>query len=77
MLEAGEKPVGKVMTELAKIPEGRICEISAPFLPAPMIDMAKEKGLEAWSRDETGNLVKVYFYRCPEKKLEEDVVTLE
>jgi hypothetical protein len=77
ILEAGEKPVGKVMIDLAKIPEGRICEVSAPFLPAPMIDIAKERGFEAWSKQETGSLVKVYFYRRPEDKFGGDLVTLE
>ena len=76
MLTAGEKPVGKVMGELAKIPEGGICELTAPFLPAPMIDMAKEKGFEAWAKDEGGNLVKVYFYRVPSTRLDSDLVSL-
>jgi len=76
MLESGEKPVGKVMSELAKVPEGRICELTASFLPAPMIEMAEKKGFESWSKEESGNLIKVYLYRKPVKESGE-LVALE
>jgi hypothetical protein len=44
---------------------GGICELTAPFLPAPLIDLAKECGLESWSRKESTEVIKVYFYRPP------------
>jgi len=63
MIEMGEKPVGKVMRELAGLGEGEILEITSPFLPAPLIDLAREKGFEAWHRDEPGGLYRVYFHQ--------------
>ena len=80
ILDAGEKPVGKVMGELAKIPEGKICELTAPFQPAPLIDMAVERGFEAWSKEESANLVvKVFLYRKPTENGEDadELISLE
>ena len=61
VLERGEKPVGLVMSALRALHPGEIYELTAPFLPAPLIDMAKEKGYEAWTVTEAADLVKVYF----------------
>jgi hypothetical protein len=38
MLEAGEQPVTKVLQELQELTHGQIYELTAPFLPAPLID---------------------------------------
>jgi uncharacterized protein (DUF2249 family) len=61
VLERGEKPVGLVMSALKALQPGEIYELTAPFLPAPLIDMAKEKGYESWSVTEASDLMKVYF----------------
>jgi uncharacterized protein (DUF2249 family) len=61
MLEAGEQPVTKVLQELQELTHGQIYELIAPFLPAPLIDLAKNKGFEAWSIKEGTELVKIYF----------------
>jgi len=65
VLERGEKPVGTVMSGLNSLQPGEICELTAPFLPAPLIDMAKEKGFESWPVTEAPDLVKVYFCKVP------------
>lgn len=76
MLEAGEKPVGRVMVELGRLEPGKICELTAPFLPAPLIDMASEKGFESWHREESSEVFKVYFFR-PVTEDSANLVSLE
>jgi hypothetical protein len=71
VLERGEKPVGLVMSALKSLQPGEIYELTAPFLPAPLIDMAKEKGYESWSVTEATDLVKVYFCLTPGSRAEE------
>lgn len=61
LLEEGVKPVGKVMEILAELPESEICELTAPFNPAPMIELAEEKRFDSWVQQQSENLFKVYF----------------
>ena len=64
VLERGEKPVGAVMSGLKALQPGEIYELTAPFLPAPLIDMATEKGFESWPVTEAPDLVRVYFCKA-------------
>jgi len=61
MLEAGEHPVNRVMQELPELQDNQLYVLIAPFVPAPLIDMAKTKGFKTWTREEAPNLVKTYF----------------
>lgn len=63
LLESGEHPLGKVLAELARLAPGAVCEVTAPFVPAPLIDVARQRGLEAWWEEAGPEVVKVYFYR--------------
>jgi hypothetical protein len=40
---------------------GDIYELITPFLPAPLIDSAKEKGFLTWSQKEGGEIFKTYL----------------
>lgn len=61
MLEAGEQPIQKVFAECRNLKDGEIYELITPFLPAPLIESAKEKGLHAWSREESKGVFKTYL----------------
>ncbi len=61
MIEAGERPVGEVMSGLQSLAEGEIFELITPFVPAPIVDMATGKGFETWSDEVSADLVKTYF----------------
>jgi uncharacterized protein (DUF2249 family) len=63
LLSAGIHPMGQVMKDLSTLDEGQIYELVTPFLPAPLIDMAKGKGYRTWSRTEAGGVVRTYFTR--------------
>ena len=63
IIDRGEKPIGPVLAVLRSLGPGQVCEVTAPFLPAPLIDMAREKGFESWWNSEEQEAVVVYFSR--------------
>lgn len=64
MLAAGEQPVNQVITDLNKLSSKSISKLTAPFLPAPVIDKASSLKLEHWIVKEQEELFKVYFYKA-------------
>ncbi len=63
MLEDGQHPITIVMKDLDTLPGGAIYELITPFVPAPLLDMAKQKGFESWSVSESEDCVKSYLFR--------------
>ena len=63
MLISGEHPVNIVMKEIADLQNSQIYELITPFLPAPLIDMAKKKGFQNWTRQEESEMFRTYFTR--------------
>lgn len=61
LLEAGQHPITIVMKDLDTLPDNAIYELITPFIPAPLLDMAKQKGFESWSVTETDDQVKSYL----------------
>jgi hypothetical protein len=65
LIEAGEKPMERVLTFLQQLGPGEVLELITPFVPAPLIDLGKEKGFEVWHQQESPELVKTYFSKPP------------
>jgi hypothetical protein len=65
MLAAGDQPVNQVIADLNKMNKGSIYKLTAPFLPAPLIDKAASLQIKHWILKETDELYKVYFYKLP------------
>ncbi|MFZ5518867.1 MAG: DUF1858 domain-containing protein [Candidatus Zhuqueibacterota bacterium] len=63
MLEASEEPVKFVFKELDKIGSGQILELVTPFLPAPLISMAQQKGFQVWTKRTADNYFSNYFLK--------------
>lgn len=63
MLAAGEQPVNQVMADLSTMAAGEIYKLSAPFLPAPLIDKGMSLGLDHWLVKEGEESFIVYFYK--------------
>ncbi|MFW6246074.1 MAG: DUF1858 domain-containing protein [Tangfeifania sp.] len=61
MLEQGEQPVNQVITDLKKLPAGKIYKLKAPFVPAPIIDKATSLSFEHWVDKKSSEEVVVYF----------------
>lgn len=63
MLDAGEHPVNQVMADLKQLPAGKIYRLTAPFLPAPLIDKASSVSVEHWVKEVSGEEFVIYFYK--------------
>jgi hypothetical protein len=63
MLAAGEQPVNQVMADLNSLQPGSIYKLTAPFLPAPLIDKATGLGLDHWLKKIDEELFIIYFFR--------------
>lgn len=61
MLEAGEHPVGQVLEDLRKMPNGSRYLLIAPFLPAPLIDKAGSLGAKHYVEQLDHNIFNVHF----------------
>jgi hypothetical protein len=61
MLAAGEHPLNQVLREIQNLKPGEIYELTTPFLPAPLLDVVKKKGLAVWSLREEADLFRNYF----------------
>jgi hypothetical protein len=64
-IEAGEHPMTRVMADLAALGEGQVYALVTPFVPAPLADLARGKGFDAFSAIEEEGLVRTYFRRAP------------
>jgi hypothetical protein len=60
-IEAGEHPMPQVMADLAKLGDAQVLQLVTPFVPAPLLDMARGKGFQSFSVAETPGLVRTFF----------------
>ena len=63
MLSRGEHPVAQVMEDLKNLDKGSVYCLSAPFLPAPLIDKATSLGAQHWIIREGEDAYLVYFFK--------------
>jgi hypothetical protein len=61
MLAAGEHPVNQVIADLKTLESGKIYKLSAPFLPAPLIDKASSLNFKHWVAKEDDGSFTIYF----------------
>ena len=62
-IESGGHPMSTVMAELAKLAPDQIFRLITPFEPGPLIDVAKQKGYEAFSVPKAPDWFETYFRR--------------
>jgi hypothetical protein len=62
-IEAGEHPLPRVIADLGALAEGEVYALVTPFVPAPLVDVAREKGFEAYSDVEADAIVRTFFRR--------------
>jgi hypothetical protein len=62
-IEAGEHPMPRVMADLAALPGAAVYLLITPFVPAPLVDLAREQGFVAHSVTEAEGVVRTYFQR--------------
>ncbi|PKK83651.1 MAG: hypothetical protein CVT49_07620 [candidate division Zixibacteria bacterium HGW-Zixibacteria-1] len=62
-IEAGRNPMGEFFKVLGEVEGGKICELITPFVPAPLIELARGKGYRVWSRQTAEEKFGTYFIR--------------
>lgn len=62
-IEAGAHPMAQVMADLAALADGEVYALVTPFVPAPLVDLARGKGFQGFSDVEGEALVTTYFRR--------------
>jgi hypothetical protein len=60
-IEAGEHPMQRVMADLSELAAGDVYELATPFVPAPLVDLARAKGFAAFSEVVEEGLVRTFF----------------
>lgn len=63
LIEEGTHPASEIMKELDALDKGQIFELLTPFVPAPLIDLAKKKGFSHWTEQKEQNVVKTCFFK--------------
>jgi hypothetical protein len=63
LLAEGGHPGPAVMKELQRLGPGEVYVLVTPFEPAPLVDKAVDRGFEAWSQIDAGELVITWFRR--------------
>lgn len=61
MLAAGEHPVNQVIADLKMLEPGKIYQLTAPFLPAPLIDKATSLNFSHWITKDSEGVHVIYF----------------
>jgi hypothetical protein len=61
--ESDKMTLASVTREASRLKQKEILELIASFLPAPGIDIMREKGFLVWSVQEGPELVKTYFFK--------------
>jgi len=65
-VDEGKMPIAVVLQEASRLRAGEIVELVTAFLPAPGIDIIRNKGLRVWSVRDGPELVRTYISESPE-----------
>ncbi len=60
IINAGSSPMAEILALAKELQQGEILEIKTPFVPAPIIDMLKNKGFKSFSLPK-GDEILSYF----------------
>lgn len=66
MLDRGEHPINKVISDLNEIESGKTYELISGFLPVPLIEKALDLGFDHFVIKD-GDLVKIYYHKSETK----------
>jgi hypothetical protein len=62
VIDGGGSPLPEILSLANKLQEGEILEVTTPFVPAPVIDMLREKGFRVFSMQKD-RVVSSYFVK--------------
>lgn len=61
IISAGEHPMHDVIAKMNSLEKGKILELITPFVPIPLIEIGKNRGLSVRYVKESEDLVRTYF----------------
>lgn len=61
MLAQGEHPKGLVLAELAGLEDGETFVLITPFVPGPLIEIARSQGFQTWTKQGERGVVETWF----------------
>jgi len=61
IIESGGHPLNQVLDEISLLEPGQIFKLTTPFLPAPMLEIVKQKGFKIFAEEPDGNTVNTYI----------------
>jgi len=60
-----ETKIGALLDQFPQLNPQDIYELITPFIPAPLMDMAKKMNVQMWVSIEKDEVIKTYFYLPP------------
>jgi len=63
-IAAGDHPLPQVMADLASLGEGQVYELLTPFVPAPLVEVARQRGFSSFSVVEADERVRTYLRKA-------------
>jgi uncharacterized protein (DUF2249 family) len=63
LIDAGEHPIQLVLQGLRKLKRNEAFQLITPFLPAPLLDLARQQGIESWTRRDEEEVFTTWFIR--------------
>jgi len=67
VIEAGGHPMPQVMRDLSELKPGEVYALVTPFVPAPLVDLAQERGFATWSAREGPEFVRTFIRKPPDE----------
>jgi hypothetical protein len=62
-IDSGGRPIEQALSDLAALAPGELYELITPFVPSPLIETARKRGIRVWSEQPGPDIVKTYFSR--------------
>jgi len=62
-IDAGQQPLGRIFDGLGDLQAEQIFELTTPFIPGPIIELASNKGFKSWTVHEGDEIFKTYFIK--------------
>lgn len=63
IIETGGHPMHEVIELMNKLENGKVLELITPFVPMPLIDIGKNRGLKVKTEQVSADLMKTYYLR--------------
>lgn len=63
LIDAGQHPLERVMNDLSTLGPGEVYALITPFVPGPLLDVARTRGFASHAKEESPGQVVSYFQK--------------